>query len=99
MDVESLLFNKYRLAIMTLLSKNREMSYRDLKSAVSTTDGNLATHLRKLEDAGFIEVEKTFEGRKPKTIYRITPEGEEALEKFLEELEKILKNFRRFEND
>ncbi len=95
MDLESLLFNKYRLAVMTLLAKNREMSYKDLKAAISTTDGNLATHLRKLEEAGLIEVEKTFEKRKPKTIYRITPEGEAALEDFLKELGKILNNFRR----
>ncbi len=97
MDIESLLFNKYRLAIMTLLAKHREMSYKEIRASVPTTDGNLATHLRKLEDAGLVAVEKTFEGRRPKTIYRITPEGEKALEKFLGELEIILKNFRRLE--
>lgn len=92
MDVESLLFNKYRLAIMTLIAKYGEMTYKGLKAAISITDGNLASHLRKLEEAGLIEVEKTFEGRKPKTIYRLTPQGKKALEKFVDELQKILKN-------
>ncbi len=92
MDVESLLYNKYRLIIMALLAKNKRLSYKELKSALSITDGNLATHLRKLEDAGFIKVHKTFEGRRPKTTYEITDYGEKQLEEFLNQIGDILKN-------
>lgn len=94
MDVETLLFNKYRLSIMVLLSKQRSMSYNEIKSFVDTTDGNLATHLRKLEDAGLVQVTKTFVGRKPKTIYYITPEGEKELEKFMANIEGLLEKFK-----
>ncbi len=92
MEIEALLFNKYRLTIMALLAKKRKLSYKELKSALSTTDGNLATHLRKLEEAGFIEVHKTFEGRRPKTTYEITEYGEKQLEEFLTQIGDILKN-------
>ena len=98
MDAEALLFNKYRLSIMVLLAKQKSMTYNDLKSVVKTSDGNLATHLRKLEDAGFVSVTKTFEGRKPKTIYTITPEGEKELEKFMSNIEGLLEKFKGGKN-
>lgn len=94
MDTETLLFNKYRLIIMTLLAKNKKLSYKELKFALSTTDGNLATHLRKLEDAGLIKVHKTFEGRRPKTTYEITENGRKQLETFLNNLNEILKSMK-----
>ena len=94
MDKDTLLFNKYRLSIMVLLSKKKKLSYNEIKSFVKTSDGNLATHLRKLEDANFISVAKTFEGRKPKTYYSITEEGEMALKEFMDNIENMLKNFK-----
>ena len=94
MDKDTLLFNKYRLSIMVLLSKKKKLSYNEIKSFVKTSDGNLATHLRKLEDANFISVTKTFEGRKPKTYYSITEEGEMALKEFMDNIENMLKNFK-----
>ncbi len=100
MDIEALLFNKYRLLIMALLAKNKALSFKELKKALSITDGNLASHLRKLEEANLVEVQKTFEGRKPKTIYKITDFGEEQLDIFLSKLGDLLKNVKGgFNND
>ena len=95
MDIESLLFNKHRLVIMVLLSKNKKMSYNSFKAAMEITDGNLASHLRKLEEAGLIRVDKSFEGRKPKTVYHITPKGEKELKKFLANLGNLLEEVRK----
>ena len=70
------------------------MSFNDLKKLLQTTDGNVSVHARKLEEAGFVECQKSFRGRTPLTEYKITPAGRKALEKYLSHLEALINAFR-----
>ena len=83
--------NKVRLGIMSVLSVNTRASFNDLKEFMEITDGNLASHLKSLEKAGYILVRKSFRNRKPNTNYEITEAGKSAFEKHLNALEEILK--------
>jgi DNA-binding HxlR family transcriptional regulator len=83
--------NKIRLGIMSVLSVNSRASFNQLKEVLEVTDGNLASHLKSLENAGSIAVIKRFKNRKPNTSYEITPEGTAAFENHLKALEEILK--------
>uniref|UniRef100_A0A7V3ZWQ7 ArsR family transcriptional regulator n=1 Tax=candidate division WOR-3 bacterium TaxID=2052148 RepID=A0A7V3ZWQ7_UNCW3 len=84
-----------RLRIMVALAKHSELSFKELLEIVSTTEGNLSRHLTKLEEAGYVEIRKFFEGKKPKTVVKITESGRKALEDYIQELEKILKNVQK----
>jgi len=77
---------------MVVLLKNGEVDFNTLKRELGLTDGNLATHLRKLEEAGVVRYRKTFVGRRPRTYYSLTPEGRERFVEYLERLEEILKS-------
>ena len=66
------------------------MSFRELKSLLGVTDGNLSVHARKLEDAGYIEVRKGFRGRQPRTTFALTPEGRQALEAYVRHMEALI---------
>ena len=83
--------NKIRLGIMSVLSVNSRGSFNHLKEVLEVTDGNLASHLKSLENSGYIAVIKRFKNRKPNTSYEITPEGAAAFENHLKALEEILK--------
>jgi len=83
--------NKIRLGIMSILSVNSSTSFNDLKEVLVVTDGNLASHIKSLENAGYIAVIKSFINRKPNTNYEITPKGVIAFEEHLKALEEILK--------
>lgn len=83
--------NKIRLGIMSVLSVNPKVSFNDLKEMLDVTDGNLASHLKSLENAGYINVIKSFIDRKPNTRYEITNEGSIAFDGHLKALEEILK--------
>jgi len=83
--------NKIRLGIMSVLSVNSRASFNQLKEVLEVTDGNLASHLKALESAGYIAVNKSFINRKPNTNYEITPSGAAAFESHLQALEEILK--------
>jgi DNA-binding MarR family transcriptional regulator len=83
--------NKIRLGIMSVLSVNTRSSFNDLKEVLEVTDGNLASHLKSLEGAGYIAVIKSFKNRKPNTNYEITTSGTAAFESHLKALEEILK--------
>ena len=83
--------NKIRLGIMSVLSVNSRSSFNDLKEILGVTDGNLASHIKSLETAGFIKVFKSFINRKPNTNYEITPAGATAFDEHLKALEEILK--------
>ncbi len=83
--------NKIRLGIMSAISVNRKASFNELKELMGVTDGNLASHLKKLEELKYITVHKSFFGRKPNTEYEITPKGKEAFEIHIKALEAILK--------
>ncbi len=82
-----------RLRAMLALAKYKELSFKELLELVSTTEGNLSRHLSKLEEAGYVEIKKFFEGKKPKTLIKITEVGRRALEEYIEELESILKGY------
>jgi len=82
-----------RLRAMLALAKYKELSFKELLELVSTTVGNLSRHLSKLEEAGCVEIKKFFEGKKPKTVIKITEVGRRALEEYIEELESILKGY------
>lgn len=81
-----------RLAVLTILISVKEANFTYLKEAVNTTDGNLSTHLSKLEEAGYIRIIKKFVGKKPKTTCMITSKGREAYLKYIESLKSYLGN-------
>lgn len=83
--------SRIRIGIMSALIVNEEVNFNDLKALIDVTDGNLATHLKTLEENGFIKVQKGFIGRKTNTLYSITKAGEKAFRAHLEALEKIIK--------
>jgi len=80
-----------RLAIMRLLITFAEADFNTLKQSLSLTDGTLSIHLRKLEEAGFIRVKKAFVSRKPRSRYILTPRGQAAFERYLDQIEKLVK--------
>ena len=83
--------SRIRIGIMSALIVNEHMNFNDLKALIDVTDGNLATHLKTLEEHAFIKVEKGFVGRKTNTTYTITKAGEKAFRSHLDALEKIIK--------
>ena len=83
--------NKVRLGIMSVLSANGKASFNELKDFLGVTDGNLASHIKKLEDMQYIEVYKSFSKRKPVTTYQISEKGIKAFSEHLSALEQILK--------
>lgn len=83
--------SRIRIGIMSVLVVNEDMNFNELKALIDVTDGNLATHLKTLEENNFIKVQKGFIGRKTNTIYTITREGEKAFRAHLDALEKIIK--------
>ncbi len=83
--------SRIRIGIMSALMVNESMNFNDLKSLINVTDGNLATHLKTLEDNKFISVEKGFLGRKTNTLYAVTPLGSQAFRTHIDALEKIIK--------
>lgn len=84
--------SRIRIGIMSALIVNESINFNDLKALMDATDGNLASHLKTLEEHAFIRVEKGFVGRKTNTIYSITAEGETAFRSHIQALEKIIKN-------
>jgi len=84
--------SRVRLGIMSLLAVNTSMDFAGLKETLAVTDGNLASHLRALEDAGYVTMEKRFISRKPNTNYTITGKGLESFESHLRVLEELLSN-------
>ena len=92
--LDRLLEHGVRLAICVLLARHQEMSFRRFKELLGETDGNLGAQLRKLEDAEYIAVEKSFAGRVPRTEYRLTAAGKRALEKYLAHMEALIKAVR-----
>lgn len=79
-----------RLGIVSALAVNDTLSFNDLKRLLKTTDGNLSVHARRLEAAAYIACTKSFDGRIPKTEYRLTPTGRQALEHYLDHMEALI---------
>jgi DNA-binding MarR family transcriptional regulator len=84
--------SRIRLGIMSALIVNEGVNFNELKELIDVTDGNLASHLKTLEDNSFIKVEKGFVGRKTNTVYKITRTGEKAFRQHLDALEKMIKS-------
>ncbi len=90
-QLNDIIHSRIRLAIMSVLVAVDEAEFNFLKEKVKTTDGNLSVHLRKLEDAGYVSVKKSFVGRKPVSTYKLTAKGRKAFEAYVENLEKLIK--------
>jgi DNA-binding HxlR family transcriptional regulator len=93
-SLDRLIHERLRLGIISALAANNTLSFSDLKSLLDTTDGNLSVHARKLEEAGYISCTKFFEGRLPKTEYKLTAAGRRALENYLSHMESLIQQMR-----
>lgn len=93
--LDRLIHERMRLGIVSALAANESLTFNDLKSLMNTTDGNLSVHARKLEDGGYIACTKSFEGRLPKTEYKLTVAGRRALEDYLSHMETIIHQMRK----
>jgi DNA-binding MarR family transcriptional regulator len=89
-ELDRLIHERLRLGIVSALAVNSSLSFSDLKKLMRTTDGNLSVHARKLEEADYIACTKSFEGRMPKTQYRLTATGRRALERYLDHMEALI---------
>lgn len=90
-DLDRLIHEPIRLGILSALAVNDTMTFNNLKELLKTTDGNLSVHARKLEEGQYIACEKYFEGRLPKTEYRLTAAGRRALETYLDHMEALIR--------
>lgn len=89
--LDRLIHERLRLGIVSALAVNDSLSFSDLKKLMRTTDGNLSVHARKLEEADYITCTKSFEGRMPKTEYKLTASGRRALERYLDHMEALIR--------
>ena len=92
--LDRLIHERLRLGIISALAANESLTFSDLKSLMNTTDGNLSVHARKLEEAGYIACTKYFDGRLPKTEYKLTAAGRTALESYLNHMESLIRQMR-----
>ena len=92
--LDRIIHERLRLGIVSALAVNDLLTFKDLKGILATTDGNLSVHARKLEEAGYVSCEKKFEGRMPRTEYRLTGPGRVALEKYLSHMEALIQGTR-----
>ena len=89
-ELDRLIHERLRLGIVSALAVSDVLSFTDLRKLMDTTDGNLSVHARKLEEAGYVECTKSFDGRIPRTEYRLTPAGRQALERYLAHMEALI---------
>jgi DNA-binding HxlR family transcriptional regulator len=90
-DLDRLIHERIRLGIVSALAVNRSLTFNGLKALLKTTDGNLSVHARKLEEADYIVCSKSFDGRLPKTEYRLAGPGRRALERYLNHMEALIR--------
>jgi DNA-binding HxlR family transcriptional regulator len=90
-NLDRLIHERIRLGIVSALAVNRSLTFNELKALLKTTDGNLSVHARKLEEADYIVCTKSFDGRLPKTEYRLTAPGRRALERYLDHMEALIR--------
>ena len=93
-DFDRLIHERLRLAMVSALAVHASMSFNDLKKQLRATDGNLSVHARKLEEAGYVACAKSFEGRVPKTEYTLTEVGRQALARYLDHMEALIRTMR-----
>ena len=89
-QLDGVIHSRIRLAVMSVLAGVEQAEFTFLKKTVNTTDGNLSKHLQKLEEAGYVSVDKKFVNRKPLSSYRLTEKGREAFKMYIEHLEKFI---------
>jgi DNA-binding PadR family transcriptional regulator len=94
-DLDPMIHERLRLGILSALVVQEALTFTELRSLLRTTDGNLSVQARRLEDAGYLLCDKRFEDRKPKSTYRLSPEGRAALETYLEKLSGLLPDLER----
>jgi DNA-binding HxlR family transcriptional regulator len=94
LELDRLIHERMRLAIVSALAVNESLTFNELKRLLETTDGNLSVHARKLEEAAYIVCTKSFDGRVPRTEYRLSPAGRRALERYLSHMEAIIRSTR-----
>ncbi len=88
--LDKLVHERLRLGMLSALSVNESLTFNELKKLLDTTDGNMSVHARKLEEAGYVAVAKGFEGRMPRTDYRLTAAGRRALDRYLNHMEALI---------
>ena len=93
-SVDRIIHQPVRLSIVSMLAVNESLTFTELKGLLGTTDGNLSVHARKLEEAGYVDCDKSFDGRTPKTEYRLTTAGRGALEDYLNHMETLIQRVR-----
>jgi DNA-binding HxlR family transcriptional regulator len=93
-ELDRIIHERVRLGIVSALAVNRSLAFNDLKALLGVTDGNLSVHARRLEEAGYVECVKSFAGRVPRTEFRLTARGREALERYLDHMEGLIRTTR-----
>lgn len=93
-ELDQVIHGRVRLGIVSALAVEESLAFNELKERLETSDGNLSVHARRLEEAGYLEVTKSFEGRFPRTDYRLTAAGRRALERYLEHMEALIERVR-----
>jgi DNA-binding MarR family transcriptional regulator len=91
MSLDRIIHERVRLALVSALAVHESLTFNELKAMLETSDGNVSVHARKLEDAGYISCKKGFEGRIPRTEYKLTAAGRRALEQYLSHMEALIK--------
>jgi DNA-binding HxlR family transcriptional regulator len=93
-NLDRIIHERMRLGIVSALAVNDSLTFNELKKLLQTTDGNLSVHARRLEEAQYVECSKSFEGRVPRTEYRLTPAGRKAFERYLDHMEALIQAMR-----
>jgi DNA-binding MarR family transcriptional regulator len=91
MSLDRIIHERVRLALVSALAVHESLTFNELKALLETSDGNVSVHARKLEDAGYISCKKGFDGRIPRTEYKLTAAGRRALEQYLAHMEALIK--------
>jgi DNA-binding HxlR family transcriptional regulator len=94
-ELDRTIHERIRLGIVSALAINDSLSFNDLRRLLKTTDGNLSVHARKLEEARYVTCSKFFDGRIPRSEYRLTPAGRRALEKYIAQMEHLIRRTRK----
>lgn len=94
LDLDRLIHERVRLAIVSALAVNESLTFNELKDLLGASDGNLSVHARRLEEAGYLDCLKSFAGRVPRTVFRLTPTGRAALDRYLSHMEGLIRSTR-----
>jgi DNA-binding HxlR family transcriptional regulator len=97
-ELDRLIHERIRLGMISALAVNDALSFNDLKRILRTTDGNLAVHARKLEEAGYVRCRKFFHVRVPRTEYKLSPAGRKAFEEYLRQMEEFIARSREHQH-